>query len=133
MRKECTLEWVDDNGNVISNDITPIKAESSEETISKDEVLALINKAMYAIDNKDIQDYIFCGLRRDVHNLPSVYRPKGEWLDKDGNKVEIDDNGIPKDSCWCSVCDEWLVASDEYSTKGNFCPNCGADMRGDVM
>ena len=27
MRKECTLEWVDDNGNVIPNGITPIKAE----------------------------------------------------------------------------------------------------------
>lgn len=61
----------------------------------------------------------------------SADRPKGEWLDEDGDKVEVDDNGITECSCWCSVCGEWLVASDEYSTKGNFCPNCGADMRGE--
>lgn len=103
---------------------------ASGDTISRAEVLALINKAMYNTDNKEIQDYIFCGLRRDVHNLSSIDRPRGEWLDEYGDKVEIDDNGITEDSCWCSVCGEWLVASDEYSTKGYFCPNCGADMRG---
>lgn len=103
----------------------------SGDTISRANVLALINKAMNNTDNKDIQDYIFCGLRRDVHNLSSIDRPRGEWLDEYGDKVEIDDNGITEDSCWCSVCGEWLVASDEYPTKGNFCPNCGADMRGE--
>lgn len=61
--------------------------------------------------------------------IHSADRPKGEWLDEDGNQVQIDDDGIPEDSCWCSVCGEWLVASDEYPTKGYFCPNCGADMR----
>ena len=66
-----------------------------------------------------------------LKDIPSVDRPKGEWLDEDGDKVEIDDNGITECSCWCSVCGEWLVASDEYPTKGNFCPNCGADMRGE--
>ena len=47
----------------------------SHDQISRAEVLALINKAMYNTDNKDIQDYLFCGLRRDVHNLPSADRP----------------------------------------------------------
>ena len=50
-------------------------AEPSGDIISRAEVLALINKAMYNTDNKDIQDYLFCGLRRDVHNLPSADRP----------------------------------------------------------
>lgn len=28
----------------------------------------------------------------------------------------------------CSVCGDWLSASDEYLVKGNYCPNCGAKM-----
>ncbi|MBQ3286306.1 MAG: hypothetical protein IJH40_11825 [Ruminococcus sp.] len=46
--------------------------------ISRDEVLALINKAMFSTANIDMQDYIFNGLRRDVHNLPSADRPTDE-------------------------------------------------------
>jgi len=83
------------------------------ETISKAKVLALINKAMFNTDNKDIQDYIFNGLRRDVHNLPSSDRPKGEWIVENHEVI-------------CSVC-------GQNNLETNFCPNCGADMRGDVM
>lgn len=43
-------------------------------------------------------------------------RPKGEWLFKH-NSSDI----------WCSVCDENF---DEIPQAFNFCPNCGADMRG---
>lgn len=56
--------------------------------------------------------------------------PTGEWVDADGNKVRLDADGHPLGSCWCSNCGEWLVASDEYKVFGKFCPNCGADMRG---
>lgn len=53
-------------------------AEPSGDLISRDEVLALINKAMFSTANIDMQDYIFNGLRRDVHNLPSADRPTDE-------------------------------------------------------
>lgn len=60
---------------------------------------------------------------------------RGEWLSSNGNghKVGWDDMnpGCPAESCYCSVCGDWLTASDEYPTRGNFCPNCGADMRGE--
>lgn len=52
---------------------------------------------------------------------------KGHWIDADGNTVKMID-GVPQDSCWCSECKEWLVASDEYSCKGYYCPNCGVGM-----
>lgn len=55
-----------------------VKKTHDTDLISRAEVLAVINKAMYNTDNKDIQDYLFCGLRRDVHHLPSADRPKGE-------------------------------------------------------
>ena len=56
-------------------------------------------------------------------------RPRGEWADMNGNPVPLNEDGETTNSCWCSECGEWLVASDEYPTKGNFCPNCGAGMR----
>lgn len=57
-------------------------------------------------------------------------RSTGEWIDADGNKVRLDADGHPLDSCWCSNCGEWLVASDEYKVFGKFCPNCGWTMIG---
>ena len=60
-----------------------------------------------------------------------VERKTGKWIsDTDDEPVVIKD-GFPDKSCYCSECREWLVASDEYAVKGNFCPNCGADMRGE--
>ena len=56
---------------------------------------------------------------------------QGEWIDEDGNNVPLHKDGYTLKSCYCNQCHEWLVGSDEYSTKGNFCHNCGADMRGE--
>lgn len=61
----------------------------------------------------------------------------GEWWSapieqkEAGHKVKWDDlyPDCPAESCFCSVCGKWLVASDEYPVNGRFCPNCGADMR----
>ena len=48
--------------------------------------------------------------------LPSVQHRKGQWIDKSG--------GIEGAWNYCSVCGEQAI--DLY----DFCPNCGADMRG---
>ena len=56
-------------------------------------------------------------------------RKKGYWIgSNNGEPVKII-YGIPQDSCYCSACGDWLTASDEYAVNGNYCPNCGADMR----
>lgn len=54
-----------------------------------------------------------------VIGLPSVQpeRKKGKWIDKSG--------GIEGAWNYCSVCGEQAI--DLY----DFCPNCGADMRGE--
>lgn len=48
-----------------------------------------------------------------INVLPSDNRPKGEWVVENHEVV-------------CSVC-------GQNNLETNFCPNCGADMRGDVM
>ena len=62
--------------------------------------------------------YVDCvdieALRIAIKALAQPERKKGKWLDKDGGLAT------------CSVCgDRWGVWS-----VMNFCPNCGADMRG---
>ena len=67
---------------------------------------------------------------RQIKQLEEVVRPKGEWIT---NQEYIDKkfNGHYEGSCFnspynCSCCG--------YSPKDDrpkFCPNCGADMRGD--
>lgn len=52
-------------------------------------------------------------------------RPQGEW-------IVDEDNGILK-FMKCSNCGEvaeWLDGGSQFLS--NFCPNCGADMRGDL-
>ena len=55
-----------------------------------------------------------------IDNAPTVERPTGKWEEKN------DRYGY-----FCSVCGELLPCSEEYDFQTNFCPNCGADMRGD--
>lgn len=54
-------------------------------------------------------------------------RPHGKW-------IYIQYDGNPKVGNWhCSECREIApVNIVGYSEKTNFCPNCGADMRGDA-
>lgn len=57
-------------------------------------------------------------IRIALASLPSAQpeRKKGEWIDKSG--------GVEGAWNYCSVCGEQAI--DLY----DFCPNCGADMRG---
>lgn len=55
-----------------------------------------------------------------------VKRKKGKWISKYNGKPVKVINGIPQESCACSLCGKWLTASDEYGVIGNYCPNCGS-------
>lgn len=58
----------------------------------------------------------------------------GHWEDINGNPVPWSERvaHCPAYSAHCSECRQWLVASDEYMVLGNYCPNCGAKMDGDI-
>lgn len=54
---------------------------------------------------------------------------KGRWISETKGKVAIlDEFGNVSCSAHCFECGDWLTASDEYSCRGNYCPNCGARM-----
>lgn len=66
---------------------------------------------------------------------PESLRPKGEWI-----KYETDESwGVEDYTHWfkCSECGKdagGRVEGDErysYPVRSDFCPNCGADMRGE--
>lgn len=65
-----------------------------------------------------------------IKNGTPTPQPKiGRWIaDGTCDKTVPIEDGCPTKSCYCSECGEWLVASDEYSCFGNYCPNCGATM-----
>lgn len=52
-----------------------------------------------------------------IKALPSADRPKGKW--------EYCEHAGISDVWKCNQCGEWMFG------KTNFCPFCGADMRGD--
>lgn len=54
-----------------------------------------------------------------IRTIPSADRPQGEWIHDYHFGLALPEHK-------CSVCGEW-----EYSdTESNYCPNCGAMMKG---
>lgn len=63
----------------------------------------------------DIEMYINSQPTADVRK-----NIKGEWID-----FSMSIKGVPTEAC--GVCGEWSLGMGK-----NFCPNCGADMRGEA-
>lgn len=84
--------------------------------ISRQAAIDAMQKAVKNIDSMNKADIVAV-----VSNLPSIQpdRKKGMWLFPYGDKKYKR----------CSVCER-----DYYSIphNSNFCPNCGADMRGET-
>lgn len=72
-----------------------------------------IDKYTIAIIDNDAQT---------IAQLPSADRPQGEWIAKTEKYL----------SYWaCSECEAWaLLDYNEQMCLSNFCPNCGARMKG---
>lgn len=67
---------------------------------------------------KDVNEMI-------LEKVPSADRPQGEWI---GEADGYADGEFVYDTWYCSNCD-YAVDDDEPPTW-NFCPNCGARMKG---
>ena len=64
----------------------------------------------YSFVSKDI-------IEREINAIPSADRPRGEWIEQEDDYHHY----------WeCSECGMGVGLDDIR----NFCPNCGADMRG---
>lgn len=80
-----------------------------------------------AIEAEECLGYIECKtehLINQIRTIETIKPKRGEWI---------------KDICEydrayhfkCSVCGEWNGLSvEEWNWTPNFCPNCGADMKG---
>lgn len=78
----------------------------------------------------NIEEEYGSAVQEVINGLPSAQseRKKGKWISKYNGKPVKVIKGFPQESCFCSVCGKWLIASDEYGVIGNYCPNCGARM-----
>lgn len=76
------------------------------------------------VDSLDITRDDWKGIIEYIDELPSIQpeRKKGEWI-KHENADIVDGYYVPKYECSC--CHTW---KDDNS---NYCPDCGADMRGE--
>ena len=63
----------------------------------------------------------------DINNAPTIEAEpvrRGRWIGRRSLQVDEDDFEIAK----CSECGEEVIL---YQWQDLFCPNCGADMRGE--
>ncbi len=66
----------------------------------------------------------------DIQNMPTIEKRKtGKWEEREVSSENVIDAW---QSARCSVCGKYHTTPHLYYFKGyNFCPNCGADMRGE--
>lgn len=81
----------------------------------------------YGGDHSGYDTMMMYEIQDTIENLPPIQPKRGQWID-DGSEL----------GCQCSQCgktlDEYINCGTEYMTLTEipkFCPNCGADMRGE--
>lgn len=108
---------------------------SAHDTINRQVAIDAIQKdretSWKDLENDDVEyrngcDDGYAYSMQIISELPSVERKRGKWISEStGEPVELIE-GRPLESCKCSVCGKWLIASDEYGVYGYFCPYCGS-------
>ena len=95
------------------------------DTVSRQYLLAEIDDLadeFSEVDENGLHSERWCGImdaKQIIINTPFVSnKPQGEWI------IEIDANGYTYRRC--SIC-----GMKQYAGQLNFCPDCGADMKGD--
>ena len=85
----------------------------SEDLIKREDAIRAIEELPNAYNGwSDAYDKAY--IIGTLEEVPSADRPQGEWIDVNGDG-----------SLWrCDQC------KDAACCKGNFCPNCGARMKG---
>lgn len=100
----------------------------NEAQVEFDEYYKGLGKAKTIIDNAPTVEYTFAeAFQKTVcdNKLYCPARPKGEWLDEKFVAFHLTCN-----KCGCNIRrQKEEVFEGDYAY--NFCPNCGADMRGE--
>ena len=92
-----------------------------KDTIYREDAIEVVEE-LNAISFYELNEHskeAFAEIRRVLKALPSADRPQGEWIKR---KVE------GADFYACSICGKIVNLLQMHSY--NFCPNCGARMKG---
>lgn len=70
----------------------------------------------FVADDGTVYDNFPLISKEQIDNAPTIEPKHGEWINKNGH------------THYCSVCG--FEETEWYTKDYNFCPHCGADMRG---
>ncbi len=94
----------------------------SKETIYREDAIKAVWKPQVK-PNELIFDALKTAIESEINNVPSADRPQGEWIwsprDTDGTV-----------SGCCSNCSFSHLFIGGHTAQYNYCPNCGARMKG---
>lgn len=102
------------------------KGEQEMRAISDEAVKALVNSGICTDTDADREYVCEC-----IDNIPTIEPKRGKWIDE----ADKYDASFGIHDYRCSNCnsyaDEYIGGHEWYTMyKPNYCPNCGADMRG---
>lgn len=96
----------------------------NNDLISRNDLWQEVMSHTYPVKILDNEHKVLTEVLRLIGNAPTVERPTGEWIEQDGF-----DGDVYYD---CSACGEsWcIIGSTPWQNGMNFCPHCGAYMKG---
>ena len=101
-----------------------------------DEQIEQCNKALGSFDISPKDEYAIKverasleAYKEQLENMPSAEPKRGKWIYCEDSTADCVD-GYRCDQCGLFVPWDYQHKSIDYIKDYNFCPNCGADMRG---
>ena len=104
--------------------------DSTGEYIKKSDLMAKVVTETLSDYTED--DVVYADVINSLPTYSFPKRSKGEWIEKEGKEKGYDIGGV---KTWyvqimCNKCGFIKTAIEGHASQYNFCPNCGADMRG---
>ena len=120
---------------LVNKEVSIVEGKKMNDTIYREDAIEAVSLSCRTCLARNAEDCEKCSvpkLRELINVIPSANRSQGEWIEKN--------NGYDT-TCECSVCHyrnfipnyqvgSKYVCMDRYWFKRNFCPSCGARMKG---
>ena len=108
--------------------VKALEQEPCEDCISRQAAIEALDKRFDSIPMEQTTEILL--LRKDLRNLPSAQpqRMRGKWI---YGEDEYGIDGYHCDKCGFFVPWDYTHKFIDFIKDYHFCPNCGADMRGE--
>ena len=104
--------------------------EPCEDAVSRHDVLKILDEYAGLFEKPREAEIPIDYMVDEVMDLPSVQPSrKGHWIHREDMDY-LDENGVTNTHLMCEDCGFIHNFKDNHTAQYNFCPNCGADMRG---